>query len=651
MRKKMAALLLSVTVAASGMTMPVMAEDLSDSVVVEQDAEETDALDSEEAVVETEDEDEQDTDTDITIEDELDEGEDSAIVSDDEDEDFGDGEDANLFTSEESTADAVGKIGGNINWNYPDGLIPTDTSVASDGCVLVGVLGTYIADAKNALNQINKYRKEACDKGYPDPRNSKRKLTSSDYVPIKWSSDLEYIARIRAAEASAVMSHTRPNGQLCFSLASPNGITSSGETLAWDGTTSSSMLPGIQMWYAEKNDWIKKNSKVETGHYTAMIDPDNRYVGLGCFVSEISMYAKTTAGEFSSLSNLDESKAPVMKDYIQVIEAQTSSLSPRVLLADEEITTGKTTAGVLALIADMNATFWLDEISWTSSNPKVATVDQNGLIRGIGAGKATITAKTSTGIKVSETITVKKPIVYLSKTKIAIGNYTYTGANVKPSVKITYGGQTLKAGRDYTYTYTKASQAGKTIKVTIKGKGSYKGTVTRTVKIAAKSISNVSVKGVPTVKYATGKAIYPTVIVYDGKKKLSTANYKVTYGKNTVPGKATIKITGKGNYKGTVSKTFYIAPGKASIRKVTAGKNKFTVSCQKMAGVSGYQIAYSTSKDNGFSYANVSAKTAGLTVTELTSKKTYYIKVRAYKTVDGKTVYGKYSEIEKVKIK
>lgn len=651
MRKKMASLLLSVTVAVSGMTMPVMAEDFSDSVVVEQDTEETDVLDSEETVVEAEDEDEQGTDADVTVEDEQDEGEESAAVSDDAEENFDDGEEADLFTSEESTADAAGTVGGNINWNYPDGLIPTDTSVASDGCVLVGVMGTYIADAKNALDQINKYRKEACEKGYPDPRNSKRKLTKLDYVPIKWSSDLEYIARIRAAEASVVMDHTRPNGQLCFSLTSPNGISSNAEVLAWDNTTSSSMLSGIQMWYAEKNDWVKKNTDNETGHYTAMINPDNRYVGLGCFVSEISMYAKTTAGEFSALSNLDESKAPAMKDYIQVIEAQTSGLSPRVLLADEEITKGKTTAGVLVLIADTNATFWLDEVSWTSSNTNVATVDQNGLIRGVGAGKATIIAKTDTGIKVSETITVKQPIVYLSKTKITIGNCTYTGANVKPSVKITYGSQTLKAGRDYTYTYTKASQAGKPIKVTIKGKGSYRGTVTRTVKIAAKSVSKVTVRRIPKVKYAMGKAIRPTVAVYDGKRKLSAANYKVTYGKNTVPGKATIKITGKGNYKGSISKTFYIAPAKASIRKVSAGKNKFMVSCRKMAGVSGYQIAYSTSKNSGFSYVNVSAQTAGLTVTELMSKKIYYVKVRAYKTVDGKTLYGKYSEIQKVKIK
>ena len=73
---------------------------------------------------------------------------------------------------------------------------------ASEGCTLVGVYGSYFAQAKEALAKINEIRKEACEAGnIRDPRNSGRYLQPSDYVPLKWSSDLEYIARIRAAEA------------------------------------------------------------------------------------------------------------------------------------------------------------------------------------------------------------------------------------------------------------------------------------------------------------------------------------------------------------------------------------------------------------------------------------------------------------------
>ena len=67
--------------------------------------------------------------------------------------------------------------------------------------MFLGIKGSYITDMQNALNRINAIRKEACDEGIKDPRNESRNLTSSDYVTIKWSSDLDYIARIRAADA------------------------------------------------------------------------------------------------------------------------------------------------------------------------------------------------------------------------------------------------------------------------------------------------------------------------------------------------------------------------------------------------------------------------------------------------------------------
>ena len=80
--------------------------------------------------------------------------------------------------------------------------LPTDKTTAGEGCTLVGVEGEYITQAKEALKRINEIRYEACKEGVQDPRNTSRNLTENDYVPIKWSSDLEYIARIRAAEAT-----------------------------------------------------------------------------------------------------------------------------------------------------------------------------------------------------------------------------------------------------------------------------------------------------------------------------------------------------------------------------------------------------------------------------------------------------------------
>lgn len=133
-------------------------------------------------------------------------------------------------------------------------VLPTNKTTASEGCTFVGVEGEYITDAQNALKRINEIRYEACEEGvwkmdiYGKPTTEK--LTLSDYKPIKWSSALEYIARIRAAEATVVLAHERPNNENFFtSTLTSNGQKSYSENLAWNG--GKSMLSGIEQWYKE----------------------------------------------------------------------------------------------------------------------------------------------------------------------------------------------------------------------------------------------------------------------------------------------------------------------------------------------------------------------------------------------------------------
>ncbi len=81
-------------------------------------------------------------------------------------------------------------------------VLETNVTTASSGCTLVGLYGSYYSQAQSALDKINEIRKEACEAGnVPDPRDPSRMLTPDDYRPLKWSSSLEKIARIRAAEA------------------------------------------------------------------------------------------------------------------------------------------------------------------------------------------------------------------------------------------------------------------------------------------------------------------------------------------------------------------------------------------------------------------------------------------------------------------
>jgi hypothetical protein len=153
----------------------------------------------------------------------------------------------------------------------------------------------------------------------------------------------------------------------------------------------------------------------------------------------------------------------------------------------------------------------------------------------------------------------------------------------------------------------------------------------------------------------TGKAIKPTVTVKYGSTKLKKGiDYTVSYKNNTKTGKATITIKGKGKYTGTITKTFNIVPKKATLSKVTSPKTKTVkVTWKKDSQATGYQIVYSTSSKFKSSKSVTVTKnsTTSKTISKLTKGKTYYVKVRSYKTIGGKKVYGAYSTVNKVKCK
>ena len=136
-----------------------------------------------------------------------------------------------------------------------------------------------------------------------------------------------------------------------------------------------------------------------------------------------------------------------------------------------------------------------------------------------------------------------------------------------------------------------------------------------------------------------GKAKKPTVTVKDSKgKKLSKGkDYTVSYssGRKNV-GRYAVKIKLKGNYSGTVTKTFDIVPKGTSIKKISASKKGFKVywKAQKK-NTTGYEIQYSTAKSfKNAKTVKVSKNSAtSQSVAKLSGKKKYFVRVRTYKTV------------------
>ncbi|MGN0521626.1 MAG: leucine-rich repeat protein [Eubacterium sp.] len=153
-----------------------------------------------------------------------------------------------------------------------------------------------------------------------------------------------------------------------------------------------------------------------------------------------------------------------------------------------------------------------------------------------------------------------------------------------------------------------------------------------------------------------GKVKKPTVTVKDSKgNKIASSNYTVSYssGRKNV-GTYTVTIKFKGNYGGTIKKTFTIKPKATTISSVTAKSKGFTVKWKKLTTqTTGYQIQYSTSRKftNAKTVTVSKNSTTSKTISKLSAKKKYYVRVRTYKTVDGKKIYSAWSSAKSVTTK
>jgi hypothetical protein len=167
--------------------------------------------------------------------------------------------------------------------------------------------------------------------------------------------------------------------------------------------------------------------------------------------------------------------------------------------------------------------------------------------------------------------------------------------------------------------------------------------------------SNVSLS---TTSYTyDGKAKKPTVTVKDSKgNTISSSNYSVSYpsGRKDV-GIYTVKITFKGNYSGTVEKTFKIKPKATSLSSVNAKSKGFTVKWNKQSTqTTGYQIQYSTDKnfEKDCKIVTVSNNSStSKTVSKLKANKKYYVRIRTYKKVGSTNVYSSWSKSKAVTTK
>ncbi|MCM1545287.1 MAG: fibronectin type III domain-containing protein [Ruminococcus sp.] len=260
-------------------------------------------------------------------------------------------------------------------------------------------------------------------------------------------------------------------------------------------------------------------------------------------------------------------------------------------------------------------------------------------------------------------------IAKIASVKLAATSYVYDNKAKTPEAIVKdSNGKVLQRSIDYTVKYESGRKAIGIYSVKVTFKGNYSGTKTLTFKILPGKTNALSVTGTTTtvkltwakVSGASGYRVYK----YDTKNKkyvklcdTTKTNYTVSGLKAGTAYKFAVKAYGKSgkttyfssSYKEISTSTQPTAPK----LKASAGKGKASLSWNKISGADGYVIYMSTSKNGTYKQIATIKKAATLKYTKsgLSKGKTYYFKIRAYKTVGKTNIYSAYSSVASVKIK
>ena len=190
--------------------------------------------------------------------------------------------------------------------------------------------------------------------------------------------------------------------------------------------------------------------------------------------------------------------------------------------------------------------------------------------------------------------------------------FTYNGSAQTPAIVVKSGSTVLTKETHYTVTYSNNINAG-TATITVQGTGNYRGTKTLNFTINPKTLAPemVVLSDIPTTY--NQQLQKPTVTISDGTA-LTTNDYTLTNDGGTNQGTYEVRVDGKVNYTGTVTKTFTIAPLSLSSAVVTLSQTEYVYSgsantpsvTSVMVGsltvpTTGYGVTYSSNINQGTS--------------------------------------------------
>ena len=276
-------------------------------------------------------------------------------------------------------------------------------------------------------------------------------ISQEQYLSPGWSNSLEKIAIQRSIEAYDVdLAHTRPDGNSCFE-ATVGEDSSSVEILAWG---ISDIAWAIDLWASEKDDYIhflNGESYGQYGHYEELINPDFQYYGFAG--SSAAYYGTVFAGEASDSALGGSSPTNLDGTFTFEVNMSDEHMDQGVTWNAPDTMIAGTSKAASVKLKYANGRYELRG-TWTSSNPSVISVDDNGTLHAKAPGTATITVNRQS-YSFSKQITVTLSTIsfsgngatsgFMESIQGAIGQsatipnvgfsrtgYTFTGWNTSP---------------------------------------------------------------------------------------------------------------------------------------------------------------------------------------------------------------------------
>lgn len=558
---------------------------------------------------------------------------------------------------------------------------------ASDTVTISYEATHHQSEAREMLSLLNEFRTGGTWYWNQD-NTTKTNIAPNELQPLQWDYELEKLAIKRAEEIAIFYSHARPAGNERELL--------TGENIA----------AGQENFNSAFIAWREDNEPYSgQGHRRNMLNNRYTHVGIACVERDgrkywVQNFSYRTYGNTPiELNNSTEQvRVNIKKDLIKEvgIEVRTVDWYVGMLLPKNEdsdyfvIDAGESIKiqepMPYYLIEDRKVYVSDVKITSRSEDESIAAVGRDGTITGISKGKTRIIYEGLffNGL-FSDYAEIKVELTDISGFSLYFDDeefsYSYTGNPIKPKAILDYNyyyvdNPELVEGKDYILEYKNNIEVGKAV-VVAKGINNYEGEREKKFEIVPADGEKFAISGIADKNY-TGKKIYQNISIVndEGKKLVENVDYTLKYSDNIEPGKATIDIKYKGNYKGNVSKYFNIIEKdkeikkkpakfndennlktsqsrkdnvkiknvKPKINKIRIDKGKLSVFIKFKKGIS-YKLQYS---DNKKMVKPLTIKVKGnkTTIENLISEKIYYIRI-------GILSNGKmnWSAVKKIKIK